>query len=193
MSRNNTVHNGTFFSYKLLRTAGPQLGACTLVSIFLILTVSCALIGQNGGQSNGNTPQNLTITGTLPAGMTSQAYNSVLTINGGSAPYQFWVKSGSLPPGMSLNPATGSISGTPTHAGSYPFQIAATDLPNSHQGSQDFTISVGNSGGIHISVTPSNANIVSGHTQTFTATVTGTNNTGASWSCLLYTSDAADE
>jgi hypothetical protein len=46
---------------------------------------------------------------------------------GGTAPYSYAVSSGSLPPGLSLNPVTGLLSGTLTTAGSYTFNIQVTD------------------------------------------------------------------
>jgi hypothetical protein len=45
----------------------------------------------------------------------------------GSRTIAYSVSSGSLPPGTSLNPATGEYSGTPTTAGSYSFTISATN------------------------------------------------------------------
>lgn len=45
----------------------------------------------------------------------------------GTAPYTWKVTSGSLPPGLSLNGATGAIGGTPTAAGSYSFEYTVTD------------------------------------------------------------------
>lgn len=47
---------------------------------------------------------------------TGQAFSYTL---GGSAP--FTLKSGNLPPGLTVNPSTGLISGTPTQTGSYSF------------------------------------------------------------------------
>lgn len=168
-----------------LHTNGPRIAACTLLLIGALLTASCGFLGQNStGPGNGNN-QSLTLSGTFPGGTTNQAYNAVLTVSGGSTPYQFAIKAGSLPPGLSLNSATGSVSGTPTAAGAYAFQVGVTDVPGPHQGAQNFAISIapGNGGGgIRITVSPSSANLVSNQTQTFTATVTGTDNTGVNWS-----------
>lgn len=47
---------------------------------------------------------------------------------GGTGPYS--LTSGSLPPGLSLNPSTGQITGTPTQAGSYSFDYQATSGSN---------------------------------------------------------------
>ncbi|HEV3197846.1 MAG TPA: putative Ig domain-containing protein, partial [Bryobacteraceae bacterium] len=49
-------------------------------------------------------------------------YSSSLVATGGAPPYVFSITSGSLPPGLSLNPASGAISGIDTTAlGSFPF------------------------------------------------------------------------
>lgn len=50
----------------------------------------------------------------LPAGTAGIAYSQPLTATGGTGPYSNWtITSGNLPPGLSLNSATGLISGTP--------------------------------------------------------------------------------
>jgi hypothetical protein len=55
-------------------------------------------------------------------------YSSSLAVNGGVAPFTFSLVSGSsLPPGLSLNPTTGVISGTPTTPGSYTFTTKVSD------------------------------------------------------------------
>lgn len=46
---------------------------------------------------------------------------------GGVEPFTYTVSSGSLPSGVSLDPATGQLTGTPTTAGTYTFTVAATD------------------------------------------------------------------
>ena len=180
MSKYGLAVRDTFSCHALLRNSRSAISASALVLIAVLMTASCGMV-DHSSQSNGN---NLALTGRLPGGTANQAYNAVLAVSGGNAPYQFAIKSGSLPPGTTLNSQTGSISGTPTTAGTYSFHIAVTDMPLPDQGGQDFAVSVTpvNGGGIQVSLTPSGVNLVSGETQTFTATVTGTNNPSVTWS-----------
>ena len=55
-------------------------------------------------------------TASLPSGTQGTAYMSSLAATGGSGVYTWSLKSGTLPAGLSLNPSTGEISGTPTTA-----------------------------------------------------------------------------
>jgi hypothetical protein len=54
-------------------------------------------------------------------------YSGSVTVSGGTGPYTYALASGSLPTGLSLNTATGAITGTPTVVGSKSFTIAVTD------------------------------------------------------------------
>ncbi|HEV8432104.1 MAG TPA: putative Ig domain-containing protein [Thermoanaerobaculia bacterium] len=63
----------------------------------------------------------------LPAAITYSPYNQALTATGGTPPYTFAITSGTLPPGLTLNSATGVVSGTPTTSGHYTLTIGATD------------------------------------------------------------------
>jgi putative Ig domain-containing protein len=169
-----------FSGNSLAGRSASRVGACAFILMAALFTTACGLIGQ----SDGNPAQTLALSANLPVAVANEPYNAVLTVGGGSAPYQFAVKSGSLPPGTTLNPVTGSVAGTPTAAGSYAFRVAVTDAPHPGQGSQSFTISVAskNGGGIRVSVSPTNANLTSNQKQTFTAKVVGTRHTGVSWS-----------
>jgi subtilisin family serine protease len=73
----------------------------------------------------------LTVTTTsLPGGTVGKAYSQVVTATGGQTPYAWSVASGSLPPGMALNPSTGAVTGTPTAAGTFSFTARASDTGN---------------------------------------------------------------
>jgi len=64
-------------------------------------------------------PNNLNLYGHFPAATVNESFNAVLAVGGGHFPYHFSVKTGALPPGISLNPTTGSFSGRPTNAGAF--------------------------------------------------------------------------
>jgi hypothetical protein len=76
----------------------------------------------------------------LPDGLVGGPYSSALNASGGSTPYSWSVLSGSLPNGLTLNSA-GSISGTPTVAGSFPFTMQVKDAAG-QSASGNFTINV---------------------------------------------------
>jgi Putative Ig domain len=62
----------------------------------------------------------------LPAARVGQPYQQRITTTGGDSPVTFRVSGGSLPPGLTFNPATGVISGLPRVAGTFRFKITAT-------------------------------------------------------------------
>ena len=80
-----------------------------------------------GGGSSG-TPAPLAITATtLPAGEVGKAYEASLGASGGTGPYTWTLKSGSLPADLVLSDTSGSISGTPSSAGSTSFTVEVQD------------------------------------------------------------------
>ncbi len=77
---------------------------------------------------NAAPPSALTLSiATLPQGVVGAPYNGAFSVTGGGSPYTWNVVSGQLPPGLSVAAATGVISGTPTSAGNYSFEIKVTD------------------------------------------------------------------
>ncbi|MBM7093427.1 putative Ig domain-containing protein, partial [Streptomyces sp. S12] len=64
---------------------------------------------------------------TLPNGGIAQAYSQTITASGGTPGYSFAVTAGALPAGVTLNAATGTLSGTPTASGTFNFAVIATD------------------------------------------------------------------
>ncbi len=63
----------------------------------------------------------------VPRGVVGNPYGYTVAANGGATPYTWSVSTGSLPPGLALDPATGAITGTPTANGSYTFTLQVTD------------------------------------------------------------------
>lgn len=147
-----------------------------------LFTTSCGMPAQAAGSQNS--PNNLLVHGSLPVAKVNAAYNAVLAVGGGNTPYHFSVKTGVLPPGITLDPATGRFSGTPLRPGRYDFEVIVTDSPRLDQGSQQFLLNVAtNSGGtVTVDISPLTATVVSAQKQQFTATVSGTPNTGVRWS-----------
>ncbi|WP_203219479.1 putative Ig domain-containing protein [Pseudomonas sivasensis] len=77
----------------------------------------------------------------LGAGTTGSPYSAAVSASGGTAPYTYSVTSGSLPTGMSLNAATGAISGTPTTNQTANFTLTVTDA-NGASGTQAYSINI---------------------------------------------------
>jgi hypothetical protein len=75
----------------------------------------------------------------LPNTTVGTAYTQTVSASGGATPYAYAVSSGSLPSGLTLNPGTGVISGTPTAAATSNFTIRATDA-NGCSGTRAYTI-----------------------------------------------------
>jgi uncharacterized protein YhjY with autotransporter beta-barrel domain len=117
----------------------------------------------------------VTITPTsVPDATVAAAYSQPLSVTGGTAPYGFTVSAGALPAGITLNPTTGALTGTPTAGGRFSFTIKVTDSSTGagapYSGAQAYTMAVS---GPTITVGPASlAQLTQGAatSQTFTAT-----------------------
>ena len=83
-------------------------------------------------------------TASLPAATADVSYSAKLAVAGGIRPYTWSVTNGALPAGLSLNPATGVISGKPTAPGTAVFRVNVSDAE---------TLPVSASQGLNITVT----------------------------------------
>lgn len=83
-------------------------------------------------------------TTSLTPGTVDATYASAVATQGGVAPLAWSITSGTLPPGLTLNPSNGEITGIPTTAGAYPFTVQVKDsaLPTSQTAMQALTITV---------------------------------------------------
>jgi uncharacterized protein YhjY with autotransporter beta-barrel domain len=81
--------------------------------------------------------------GTLADATAGSAYAATFAASGGIAPYAYAVSAGSLPEGLALA-GDGSLTGTPTQAGEFPFTVTATDSTGGAAATvaQDYTLAV---------------------------------------------------
>lgn len=82
----------------------------------------------------------LILTGTLGNGTIGNPYTDALTAEGEHDTLTWSISAGVLPDGLSINPATGEISGTPTQAEVQTFTVQATDGTQTATSEQTITI-----------------------------------------------------
>ncbi|MYW03838.1 putative Ig domain-containing protein, partial [Streptomyces sp. SID3343] len=101
------------------------------------------------GESDPSTPADATPAAALvlpaaalPAGVVGRPYNATLTAQGGTAPYH-WITDEPLPDGLTLDPATGTLSGTPSAPGQTRFTATVSDSAQAkHESKASFVITV---------------------------------------------------
>lgn len=97
----------------------PAQTAALLLSVFLLCV---SLYAQTAAP-----PLALTGPRTLPQAIIRTQYSFQLNAAGGLRPLTWSVDSGSMPPGLILDPATGMISGVPHAVGVFNFEIRVAD------------------------------------------------------------------
>lgn len=107
------------------------------------------------------------LTTTVPAASAGVAYTATIDA-AGSLPRTFAVSAGALPPGLTLNSATGAITGTPTAGGTHTFTVTATNVAGTD--SQAYTVYVAQPPVITTTAVP---NGTSGTAYTATIAATG--------------------
>ncbi len=116
---------GTFnFTAKVVDSTGSAAGTTT---------ANCAIV---------ISPPAITLACPTSTGQVGVAYSSALVATGGVPPYTFSITSGSLPPGLSLNPSTGAITGTPTTYGTFNFTAQVVDSTGTAAGTTTASCSI---------------------------------------------------
>lgn len=96
--------------------------ASCLMLICLLVLINALFFTTNPAQAEPLVSSTL-----LPTGQVGTAYYATLMATGGTPPYTWSIVTGTLPLGLALTPATGTISGTPIIQGTFSFVIEATD------------------------------------------------------------------
>ena len=111
------------------------------------------------------------VTSSFPVGTVGGSYSATLSAAGGTPPYAWSIVSGALPAGLQLNTSTGTISGTPTTAGSSSFTSQVKDAAGAST-TASFSLSISSAPAPTISGVSPNSGPTSGGT---TVTISGNN------------------
>lgn len=105
----------------------------------------------------------------------------ILAASGGTSPYKWSLTGGSLPSGLSLDAATGTITGTPSSPAdqvALTFQVTDSSS-NTETASATFSLTI-SAGKVAISISPRQAGLTAGQPLNLAATTS--NSTGVTWS-----------
>src|SRR5881296_1954232 len=162
-----SVSSGTLPSGLILSSSGTLSGTPTVAGAFpFTVAVKDAATGSASASLSINVvglPLLQITSSQLPGGTVGSAYSATLSASGGTSPYSWSVSSGTLPTGLSLS-STGTISGTPTVAGAFPFTVAVKDAASA-SASASLSINVVTAAPPTVSISsPANGATVSGTT-----------------------------
>jgi hypothetical protein len=115
----------------------------------------------SAGPASAQAPLSITVvtvmsisTTSLPAGSEGITYLAQIEASGGIPPYAWSLATGSLPPGLTMQPASGVFSGSPTSQGNFTFTVAVWDSsPTPQTQTQPLTIAIGAPGPLVITTT----------------------------------------
>jgi hypothetical protein len=182
-----------------LKQSGRFALALALIACSLFFE-GCAGVPQSAAAAPQSSTQQMSLSSSLPGSTVGSSYHTVLSVSGGSAPYRFVVSQGQLPPGLVLNPQTGSISGVPSQVGTFVFTITVTGNllvtperfgpvgdpvagdPASDSAARTYTVTIAAASSVNVQISPADPSVAAGGKVQFAATVTNTSNTAVNWS-----------
>jgi hypothetical protein len=120
----NTLFNGTILAQaSITLTTGAVLNGRALARTGAVTLDTNAVT--NPGPSGA--PGALSVACAFPSAQVNVGYNSALVATGGLPPYAYSISAGNLPTGLTLNPATGAITGTPSAGGTFSYTGRVVD------------------------------------------------------------------
>lgn len=159
-------------------SSNPAVATVSTGGLASSVAVGTTTIGAAYASTSGSTvltvqPTTLAITTTtLPNGTAGSAYAATVAASGGTPAYSWSLLSGALPAGLTLNPSSGSISGTPTATGTATFTVRVADSGSPAQTvSRSFSVTI-TATLTSLAITPANPSVTVGGSQALVATGT---------------------
>jgi hypothetical protein len=122
--------------------AFPMMAVAALLAITGIYVAFRAGAPAGDPLVSSQAAQTLQITSAeLPVGKVGNTYSAHLNAEGESAPYHWTLAGGSLPPGLTLDEASGEIRGTPAAPGVFPVSISVSSA-SSQTASAPLTLTI---------------------------------------------------
>lgn len=144
-----------------IRSCASLFAAMVLLPLSLALMIGCSgVVSGKSSTSTSLTALQVT-TASLPVASTGGSYSATLQATGGTSPYTWSTVGGQLPTGLSLSSSTGTISGTPTVAGSFAFRAQVADY-KAITASSGLSINVSTTSGPAISTVSPNTGSTAG-------------------------------
>jgi hypothetical protein len=99
-----------------------------VLPLLLVATalVGCVGLAQSSKPSASQSPLSISTT-VLPGGQVGQSYQASMVGTGGTPPYHWSLSSGTFPTGLTINSASGLLSGQPAKTGTFSFGIELQD------------------------------------------------------------------
>ncbi len=148
LTESGTLPSGVTFADNHDGTATLS-GTPTSAGIYPLTIAASNGVSPNATQSftltvNAATQALVVTTTSLPGGTVNTPYSAVLHATGGTSPYTWSISSGALPSGLTLDSASGTISGTPSVASTFTFTARVSDssTPTVQTASQNLSIIV---------------------------------------------------
>jgi len=153
-----SVSSGALPTGLSLSSSGAISGDPTVSGTFTFTVQATDSSAAQSGPASAQAQLSLTVvtvvaisTTSLPPGSEGIAYLAGIGASGGTPPYTWSLATGSLPSGLTMQPSSGVISGSPGSQGNFTFTVAAQDSsPTPQTATQSLTLAIGAPGPLDI-------------------------------------------